>query len=86
VWFLQWDQTEDIESRILQDLKDHPKEAQIDDFYAYRNAGRVIERVLLQEWKVMGLKAFHIPREHVDHKPRDLCQKKLVEKDGDVEK
>jgi hypothetical protein len=73
VWFLQWDQTTDIDLEILQKLKDHPKEAQTDKYYAYRNAGRVIERIILEEYKVMGLKAFHIPREHVDHKkPRDL--------------
>ena len=86
VWFLQWDQTEDIDLEILQKLKDKPRDPQTDKFYAYRNAGRVIERVLIQEFKVMGLKAFHIPREHVDHKPRDLRQKKLVEKVGDAQK
>lgn len=79
VWFLQWDQTEDIDLEILQKLKDKPRDPQTDRFYAYRNAGRVIKRVLLQEFNVMGLKAFHIPREHVDHKTRDLSQKKLAE-------
>jgi len=88
VWFLQWDQTDDIDLEILQKLKDKPRDPQTDKYYAYRNAGRVIERVLLQEFKVMGLKAFHIPREHVDHKPRDLRQKHLleIEKVGGIQK
>lgn len=66
--FLQWDQTTDIDSTLLQKLKDHPEEAQTDQYYAYRNAGRVIERIILEEFKIMGLKAFHIPREHKNHK------------------
>ncbi len=68
VWFLQWDQTTDIDTVILQKLKDNPEEAQTDKYYAYRNAGRVIERIILEEFKVMGSKAFHIPREHKNHK------------------
>ena len=68
VWFLQWDQTTDIDLEILQKLKDNPQECQTDKDYAYRNAGKVIERVLLEEYKIMGSRAFHIPREHKDHK------------------
>lgn len=63
VWFLQWDQTSDIDLEVLQKLKENPKECQTDTYYAYRNAGRVIERILLVEYKVMGSRAFHIPRE-----------------------
>lgn len=66
--FLHWDQTTDIDSEILEKLKTNPKEAQTDKYYAYRNAGRVIERILLAEFKVGGMKAFHTPRERVSHK------------------
>jgi hypothetical protein len=83
VWFLQWDQTTDIDPRILEDLKTNSKEAQTDKFYAYRNAGRVIERVLLSEYRVMGLKAFHIPREKVDH-TKDPRQRQLMGVNGVV--
>jgi len=79
VWFLQWDQTEDIDPEILQKLKDKPKEAQTDRFYAYRNARRVIERVLLSEYQVAGKDAFHIPREHIEHKRLPRSQTKLLE-------
>lgn len=73
VWFLQWDQTTDIDLEILQNLKNCPKECQIDKYYAYRNAGKVIERILLEEYRVMGSRAFHIPREKVDHRHGVKC-------------
>ena len=62
VWFLQWDQSESMDPDIVQKLKDK-KEVQTDLYYAYRNAGKVIERIILEEYKVGGPKAFHIPRE-----------------------
>jgi hypothetical protein len=40
----------------------------MDKFYAYRNAGRVIERILIQEFQAGGSRAFHIPREKVPKK------------------
>ena len=67
--FLQWDQSEDIDLELLQKLKDQPKEIQTDKYYAYRNAGRVVERIILDEYKTGGSRAFHIPREKVKHKP-----------------
>lgn len=68
VWFLHWDQITEIDPQILDKLKNNPEKPQTDKYYAYRNAGKVIERVLIQEFKVMGMKAFHIPRERVNHK------------------
>ena len=65
VWFLQWDQNENIDSNILEKLRNEPKEIQTDPWYAYRNAGKVIERIILEEFKVGGPKAFHIAREKV---------------------
>jgi len=79
VWFLQWDQTSDIDPQILEKLKEKPKEFQTDKYYAYRNAGRVIERVLLSEFHVAGKKAFSVPREHVSHKRVDRKQTRLLD-------
>jgi hypothetical protein len=59
VWFIQWDQADPELSQKLRDTK----EVQTDQYYAYRNAGKVIERILLEEFNVGGTKAFHIPRE-----------------------
>jgi hypothetical protein len=78
VWFLQWDQTQDIDSTIYEALKKHPEQVQTDKYYAYRNAKRVIERVLLSEYRAFGIQAFHIPREHVNHR-KDPSQRKLLE-------
>lgn len=74
--FLHWDQTSDIDPTLLEHLKD-TKEIQIDSDYAYRNAGKVIERILLQEYKQGGKEAFHIPREHKDHSSKN--QRRLDE-------
>lgn len=65
VWFLQWDQTGSIDLELLQRLKDRPLEIQTDKYYAYRNAGKVIERIIIEEYKAGGSRAFHIPREKV---------------------
>lgn len=65
--FLQWDQTPDIDLELLERLKNNPKAVQMDHYYAYRNAGRVIERIVLEEYEGSGSRAFHIPREHKDH-------------------
>lgn len=75
VEFLQWDQTEDIDTELLQKLKATPKEIQTDKYYAYRNAGRVVEKIILDEFKAGGAKAFHIPREKVNHKLPDVEKK-----------
>ena len=47
VWFLQWDQVESIDPEVLEDLKNKPKEIRTTPYYAYRNAGRVIERIII---------------------------------------
>jgi len=78
VFFLQWDQTNDIDPAIWVALKKEPKQIQIDKYYAYRNAGRVIERILISEYNVGGKKAFSVPREHVSHKRPDRKQTKLI--------
>ena len=67
VEFLHWDQTDDIDLELLKKLRENQKEIQCDKNYAYRNAGRVIERILLDEYKVGGSRAFHVPREHKSH-------------------
>lgn len=78
VYFLQWDQTSDIDPVILQKLKDNPKEIQLDNYYAYRNAKRVIERILRDDFLAGGKQAFSIPREHINHK-KDPKQRKLLD-------
>ena len=43
-----------------------------DILYAYRLSGKgktIVERVIMEEFKISSMKAFHIPTEHVDHKP-----------------
>jgi len=65
VWFLQWDQIESIDPTISQKLREDKTQIQTDQYYAYRNAGKVIERIVLEEYQVGGSKAFHIPREKV---------------------
>jgi hypothetical protein len=76
VWFLQWDQgKENMDPIVLQKLRDC-KEVQTDLYYAYRNAGKVIERIILEEFKAGGPKAFHIPRENTKVKPK-INQRKL---------
>jgi len=59
-------------------------QAVTDPCYGYRLGGKgknIVERVILAEFKVSGLQAFHIPREK--HKARALgqarCQTKLLE-------
>ena len=49
---------------------------QTDEQYAYRLSGFYVERVWVETYKVAGKKAFHIPREHFDHK-KDPWQQKL---------
>lgn len=47
-----------------------------DEHYAYRLSGFYVERVWIETYKSIGKKAFHIPREHFDHK-QDPWQQKL---------
>lgn len=54
-----------------------------DENYAYRLSGKrktIVERVWIKQYEIDGKKAFHIPREHVDH-TRDPWQRKLTVKD-----
>ena len=46
--------------------------------YKYGAKKRVVERILLSEFKVAGLQAFRIPSEHINHKT-DIFQRKLLE-------
>lgn len=69
----------------------HPKISQLledghgiqtDKYYAYRLSGKrktIVERVWIEQYKIDGKKAFHIPREHVEHK-KDPWQKTLTVK------
>jgi hypothetical protein len=68
VWFLQWDQVETMDPEIVVELKASPKDIQVDIYYAYRNAGKVIERIVREEFDAGGSKAFHIPRENTKGK------------------
>ena len=56
--------SDDLDPRVLQQLQE--KKVATDNYYGYRlsNASQpIIERVLIQEFKVSGTQAFHIPRE-----------------------
>jgi len=53
---------------------------QTDEHYAYRLSGRgknIVERVWVEIYKIAGKRAFHIPREHFEHK-LDPYQTKLI--------
>jgi len=79
--FMHWSEFKHIYPNESRDLE----EGHIvvtDEYYAYKTSGkkhRVVERVLLEIYKVAGKDAWHIPREHFNH-TRDLLQKKLLEK------
>jgi len=57
---------EDVDLVILNSLL-NGHAVMTDQFYAYRISSRVIERIVLGDYLEGGLKAFHEPREHVDH-------------------
>ncbi len=81
VEFLKFrDYPEDIDLEILKRLLAGHKVV-TDKFYAYRLSGDVVERVLKIDYEVAGMNAFHIPREHIDHKV-DPFQLKLFERRG----
>lgn len=50
---------------------------QTDELYAYRLSGFYVERIWVETYRIGGKKAFHIPREHFEHK-RDPYQRKLT--------
>jgi len=69
VEFLSIEYPEYIDPWILKRLKEG-RGIQLDENYAYRLSGRnntIIERVLREQYDIDGPKAFHIPREKVDH-------------------
>jgi len=68
---------EDIDLEILTKLKSGHAVV-LDKLHAHRFSGEVVERVLRIDYEIAGLSAFHIPREHVDHK-KDPYQTKIVE-------
>lgn len=77
VEFIQLDQFDNPE--MLEKLIN--KSIETDTNYAYRISGKkkkVIERVLMEEYKVSGKQAFHIPREKVNHTPESIAQRKLT--------
>ena len=75
VEFLKFkDYPEDIDLEIVNALlTGHP--VGLDELYAYRKSGNVIERILRQDYEAGGMSAFHIPREKVP--PMDPSQKKF---------
>ena len=80
VYFIQRSQFRELKPNLEDKLaKGHP--VAIDNFYAYQLGGKgktIVERILIQEYLAFGLKAFHVPREHVDHS-KDPWQRKLLE-------
>ena len=72
-------------SRDLEELANKigiKKAVVTDKFYAYRYGSkrRVVERVVLTEFEVAGIQAFHIPRERIDLEREDIFQQKLAVK------
>lgn len=60
------------------------KPIETDEHYAYRLSGKgktIVERVWIETYKIAGKRAFHIPREHFEHK-HDPYQRKFTEKNG----
>ena len=67
--FIKVEYEEDVPLEILKAYKDARGYA-TDENYAYRLCQRqgIIERILIEEWTYCGgRKAFHTPREKVDH-------------------
>lgn len=81
VEFISLSEFEIENPRISRSLKDG-KSIETDEYYAYRLTGRgknIVERVWIETYKIAGKKAFHIPREHFNHK-FDPYQTRLEEK------
>ncbi len=79
VEFIWTSEFEVDQPEILGSLNDG-HEVVCDKFYAYRFGNKqhtIVERVWVETYKVNGVKAFHIPREHFDHK-KDPFQMKLT--------
>jgi len=79
VEFIQLSQFRVLEPDLARDLKEG-RPIVIDKLYAYRLSGRgrwIVERIYIEEYKTAGPKAFHVPREHVNHY-KDPYQKKLI--------
>jgi len=80
VEFLKLEYPEYIDPWILKKLKER-RGIQLDENYAYRLTGRhknIVERVLREQYEIDGPKAFHLPREHINHS-RISISRKLTE-------
>ena len=71
------DYPEDIDPKIVERLQAGHVVA-LDKLHAYRKSGdNIIERVLRVDYEAGGMSAFHIPREHINHK-KDPWQTKIL--------
>jgi len=81
VEFIERSEFERLHPELARDLnRGHP--VVTDKLYAYRLSGKprwIVERIYIKEYEAGGLKAFHIPRERVNHS-QDPCQTKLFNK------
>lgn len=80
VEFIELSQFKVLKPELARDLEEG-RPIVTDKLYAYRLSGRgrwIVERIYIAEYMAGGRRAFHVPREHVNHY-KDSYQTKLFE-------